>query len=127
MSISHVTLVRVACLVVLRPSMANELRRAPRYSLTAIAEITDLSTGARITARTSDLSLVGCYVDTLNPLPAGTQVRISITHENEIFASAGVVVYSRANMGMGIKFLKVQHDYLGVLRDWLRKFDRSQS
>jgi hypothetical protein len=106
--------------------MANELRRAPRYSLTAIAEITDLSTGSRIIVQTSDLSLVGCYVDTLNPLPAGTQVRISITHENETFASAGVVVYSRANMGMGIKFLKVQHDYLDVLRNWLSKFDRSE-
>ena len=106
--------------------MANELRRAPRYLLTAVAEITDLNTGTCITAQTSDLSLVGCYVDTLNPLPAGTRVRISITHETEIFASAGVVVYSRASMGMGIKFLKVQHDYLSVLREWLTKFDRSK-
>jgi hypothetical protein len=112
---------------VLRPSMTNELRRAPRYSLTSVAEITDLRTGTRITAQTSDVSLVGCYVDTLNPLPAGTQVRIRITHENEVFASAGVVAYSSASMGMGIKFLKVQHDYLGVLRNWVSKFNRSES
>jgi hypothetical protein len=107
--------------------MDNELRRAPRYSLTAAAEVVDLSTGTHISAQTSDLSLVGCYVDTLNPLSSGTQVKITITHEKETFTSAGLVVYSISNMGMGIKFLKVQHDHLSVLQKWLREFDRNKS
>lgn len=107
--------------------MANELRRAPRYSLTAVAEVVDLSTGTRLSARTSDLSLVGCYVDTLNPLSSETPVKISITHKNETFTSAGLVVYSKANLGMGIKFLKVQQDQLGILQEWLSKFDRNES
>jgi hypothetical protein len=107
--------------------MDNESRRAPRYSLTAAAEVVDLSTGTRVSAQTSDLSLVGCYVDTLNPLSPGTQVKISITHKNETFSSAGLVVYSSANMGMGIKFLKVQHDHLGLLQKWLGEFGRNQS
>lgn len=112
-----------------RPSMANELRRARRYSLTAAVEIADLGTGVCIRARTSDLSLVGCYIDTLNPLPPGTHVKISITHENETFTGAGTVVYSASNMGMGIKFLKSQHDQQSesVLQQWLRKADRSES
>ena len=103
--------------------MPNELRRATRHPLTAVAEITDLSTGMRMTVQTSDLSLVGCYVDTLNPLPPETQVKIAITHKGETFTSAAVVVYSRANMGMGIKFLKVQHNQLSILRKWLSKFE----
>jgi PilZ domain len=69
--------------------MANELRRFPRYSLTAVVEIVDLNTGMRIIAQTADLSLVGCYVDTLNPLPPGTHVKVSIMHENETFTGGG--------------------------------------
>jgi hypothetical protein len=107
--------------------MANELRRSPRYSLAAVVEIDDLNTGMRISAQTSDLSLLDCYVDTLNPLPPGTHVKISITHENETFTSAGLVVYSRASMGMGIKFLKVQNHHLSVLREWLSKFGQNGS
>jgi hypothetical protein len=107
--------------------MANELRRASRYSLTAVAEIVDLTTGTRVSAQTSDLSLLGCYVDTLNPLPSGTQIKISISHEGQTFTGAGLVVYSSAHMGMGIKFLKVPHDHLSMLQEWLRKFDRNKS
>lgn len=107
--------------------MANELRRATRYPLTAFAEIVDLSTGVRINAQTSDLSLVGCYVDTLNPLPPGAQVKITITHENKTLATVGAVVYCLANMGMGIEFLKLEQNHLDVLRQWLNRFGRDES
>ena len=107
--------------------MSNELRRAPRYSLTAIAEITDQNTGTCITARTSDLSVVGCYVDTLNPLPSGTAVKILIAHEDKTFVTFGSVVYSKSNMGMGIKFLKVELNQLEVLRRWLDKLNGNDS
>lgn len=106
--------------------MPNELRRATRYPLTAVAEIVDLSTDVRINAQTSDLSLVGCYIDTLNPLPTGTKVSISITHESKTVATEGAVVYSMANMGMGIEFLQLGQNHLIVLRQWLNKFGRNE-
>jgi hypothetical protein len=49
------------------------------------AEVVKLPRGARLSARTSDVSRTGCYIDTVNPVPQGSQVRARITHENEIF------------------------------------------
>ncbi len=107
--------------------MANELRRAKRYLLTAAAEIVDLSTGVCVSAHTSDLSLVGCYIDTLNPLPSGTAVKMRIAHDDETFFTFGTVVYSKSNMGMGIKFLKVEHNQSEVLRGWVNKLNGGDS
>jgi hypothetical protein len=35
------------------------------------AEVVELPRGARLHARTSDISRSGCYIDTLNPIPQG--------------------------------------------------------
>ncbi|MGA7793924.1 MAG: PilZ domain-containing protein [Candidatus Acidiferrales bacterium] len=76
-----------------------------------------------VSAHTSDLSLVGCYIDTLNPLPSGTAIKMRIAHDDETFFTFGTVVYSKSNMGMGIKFLKVEHNQSEVLRGWLNKLN----
>ena len=44
---------------------------------------------------------------------------MNIFHNNQTFATLGTVVYFNSNMGMGIKFLKVQHEQVEVLRGWL--------
>jgi len=48
-----------------------ERRASPRYPFVAVAEVTELSSGARLSARTSDLSLGGCYIDTLKSVMRG--------------------------------------------------------
>jgi hypothetical protein len=47
--------------------------------LVLAAEVTELPRGARLSARTSDASRTGCYIDTLNPVPHGSQVMVRIT------------------------------------------------
>jgi len=56
----------------------SERRCATRSPFIAPIEMVEMCTGSRIQARTSDLSLQGCYVDTLNPLPVGAAVRLRI-------------------------------------------------
>jgi hypothetical protein len=99
--------------------MTKEMRQATRYPLIANAEIVELQTGARIKARTSDLSLVGCYLDTLNPLPPSTNVQLQITHLGETFRTFGTVAHSMSNMGMGIEFTTTDQDQKKILRKWL--------
>jgi hypothetical protein len=41
--------------------MSSEGRRSPRFAFYASAEITELRTQTRLTARTSELSRHGCY------------------------------------------------------------------
>ena len=93
--------------------------RAPRYSFHASVELTDMQSEAQTYERTSDLSLFGCHVATLKPLPAGTKVRIKISHRSESFEALGRVAFVRPSAGMGIFFIRIEpHDQL-VLDKWI--------
>jgi hypothetical protein len=82
-------------------------------------EVVELQSDTHLRARISDLSLVGCYLDTSNPLPAGTEVRLNILHQDATFSALGVVVHRQLNMGMGIRFTDVQLDQHAILERWL--------
>jgi len=99
--------------------MQLERHRARRYSFHAIIELTDLQSETQTKEQTSDLSLFGCHVDTLNPLPPGTKVRIKISHRNDTLEALGRVASVRPNAGMGIFFTRIEpHDQL-VLDKWI--------
>ena len=104
--------------------MAHERRRAPRCPLIASVEVVEAQSDAHLRARISDLSLVGCYLDTINPLPAGTEVRLNIVHNDATFSALGVVAHYQPNMGMGIRFTEVQLDHDAILEQWLAELVR---
>jgi PilZ domain len=91
-------------------------RREPRYPFIASAELLEENSGARMNSRISDLSLNGCYVDTVNPLPDGTLVHLRIFTETRSVEAPATVVYSHAFMGMGMRFREVQPKSEEVLR-----------
>ena len=96
-----------------------EHRREPRHPFFAMVELLETKNEMRIQARTGDLSLHGCYVDTMNPFPAGSKVRVTITHEGAKFTSLGNVAHSQPNVGMGISFTEIQPEQSRVLMQWL--------
>ncbi|MBI3670624.1 MAG: PilZ domain-containing protein [Acidobacteria bacterium] len=98
---------------------AQERRSHARYPFSAAAEVIELQTEARILGRTSDLGVGGCYVDTINPLPVGTAVKLLLTHGNTRFESQAAVIYAHVGMGMGLAFTEVLPEGLEVLRGWL--------
>jgi len=79
-------------------------RSDPRVPLIASAEVTEVASGTLLTARTSDLSRTGCYIDTLNPTPAKTIVRLRLTHGGEELDLPARIVYVSPGLGMGIRF-----------------------
>jgi hypothetical protein len=99
--------------------MEQTQRREPRYPFIVSAELLEENSGARMNSRISDLSLNGCYVDTVNPLPDGTLVHLRIFTETHSFEAPATVVYSHAFMGMGMRFREVQPKSEEVLRLWL--------
>jgi|SRR5271154_2163328 len=102
------------------PDVMLDRRNAPRYSLILAAEITELPSGTKLNARISDLSRSGCYIDTLNPVPMGSEVRVRLTRGSDVFEVTGKVVYVSAGLGMGIAF--EEHELSGqlpVLDRWL--------
>lgn len=99
--------------------MDQEQRREQRHAFIAQAEVLEQNSGALMSSQISDLSLGGCYVDTVNPLPDGTPVHLKILTETHSFEAPAKVVYSHAFLGMGVKFLDVQPKFEEVLRLWL--------
>ncbi len=85
----------------------------------AAAEVVELQSETRTNARTSDLSLTGCYVDAINPLPLGTRVRVQIVHANATFVAVGIVAYSMTSMGMGITFTEIEPNCRAILEKWI--------
>ena len=85
----------------------------------ASAELLEVDTGTRMNAQVSELSLHGCYVDTLNPLPKGTSVYVKIFTDEYFFETPAIVVYCRPHLGMGLAFHDVKPHFVGVLQNWL--------
>ena len=69
--------------------------------------------------RTSDISLTGCYIDSLNPIPKGSEIRLRITHNDEVFEAVGRVVYVSYALGMGVTFTKMTEEQKARLVRWL--------
>jgi hypothetical protein len=97
----------------------QEHRANARFPFTATAEIIELRSKAKVAGRTSDLSLGGCYVDTINPFPVGTPVTLRLTYAGRTFQVQSAVVYAHVGMGMGIAFTQVTPDQLEVLQGWV--------
>ena len=98
-----------------------ERRRNLRFPFTATVEATETKSGAKITGRTSDLGLGGCYVDTLSPFPVGTEAKIRILREKETFEAQVKVVYSLIGMGMGLAFVTAQPKQIRIFQRWLQE------
>ncbi len=98
------------------PASRRAVKRCP---LVASAEVTDLNSDARLSARTSEVALGGCYVDAFNPFPQGTLVGVRIMRDQGVFEAKGKVVYCQPNSGMGLAFTEMTRDQRLLLEDWL--------
>lgn len=96
-----------------------ERRCASRASFIAPVELIDIRTGSRIQARVVDLSVRGCYVDTLNPLPVSSAVRLQIRRADEVFDVVANVSSSHPGSGMGLVFAEMSLAQRTTLRNWL--------
>ena len=101
--------------------------RDPRYPFYASVELIELDSDTRLHARTSDISLHGCYLDSMNPIPAGSRVRLKILHEGASFTALGTVIHSQPNMGMGISFSDIERNQMPILENWLKNLQRQDT
>jgi hypothetical protein len=98
----------------------QDKRSDRRVPLIAAAEVTEVATGTRLSARTSDLSRSGCYIDTLNPTPSKTVVRVRLSHDGEDLELPGRIVYVSPGLGMGVRFDEdLNPAQVAVLNRWL--------
>lgn len=82
----------------------EERRRHRRQPYETDAQVAMLATGWISTGRLEDLSVSGCYINTLVPPEQGTRIRVSFPMDSEEFGALGVVRYARPGLGMGVEF-----------------------
>ena len=102
------------------PDSMDDRRDSKRVPLILAVEVVEVQSGARLSARTSDVSLTGCYIDTLNPTPTGTVVRVKLNHNGQELDLLARIVYVSPRLGMGIRFDEsISSDQLATLGRWL--------
>src|SRR5215470_15806041 len=102
------------------PGTMNDRRDAKRLPLILAVEVVEVSSGTRLAARTSDVSRTGCYIDTLNPTPTGTVVRVKFNHNGEELDLLARIVYVSPRLGMGVRFDEsATREQLAILNRWL--------
>jgi hypothetical protein len=100
-------------------SVAPERRRYPRFPLVAQVEAFEPKTNIQISGRTSDISLEGCYVDTINPFSEGAVIRITITTDKLSYEANATVVFSQVGMGMGVTFTSAEKTQFQIYQKWI--------
>lgn len=73
----------------------------PRYTFFADAEAT-LPDGTLVLGQLSELSSRGCYIDTLEPIPIGTQFHLRICDGLNSCELQGRTIYMHSGSGLGI-------------------------
>jgi PilZ domain len=86
--------------------MANELRRYKRVPL--ILEVRLESLSGKHTARTGDISLGGCYIESLGAVMPGEHLSFAVQLPTGRWISfRGQVTYRLPNMGFGVRFTNI--------------------
>jgi len=105
------------------------VRRAnPRCSFFADAEVT-LRDGTGVRAQLAELSSRGCYIDTLEPIPVRTKLRLRICDGMSTCELHGKVLYMHSGggfgiFGMGVLFEEMGAEQHSAIDGWLRGLAR---
>jgi len=103
-------------------------RKVPRFALIAEANVTETRRGgSSLSVRISELSAGGCYVDTLNPLPSSTEIKLYIVHGGIACVLPGTVIYVHEGLGMGVRFGDVPADQRAILDAWIAEAAESSN
>ena len=105
-------------------------RANPRFSFFADAEIT-LRDGNLVPAQLTELSARGCYVDTLEPIAIGTNLRLRICDGTNTCELHGKVIYMHsggglAMFGMGVVFGDMEEEQHSAIGAWVRELASKQ-
>ena len=95
-----------------------ERRKNPRFKVSVPVEIHTETSTAPLRCATSDLSLDGCYVESMYPYPAGTCLDLKLEAGGTLVVSAKVVT-SDPQFGNGIQFLRMLPEDRTVLMKFL--------
>ena len=94
---------------------------------TLFSEIRYVSNSPELSARISDISVGGLFVDTVNPLDLGAEVKFKlllpgIEGEREI-EGEGKVTWRQETVGMGIQYTRMRRDDWEAIRLYISSLE----
>jgi len=106
----------------------TQKRVNPRFPFFADAEVT-LRDGTCVRAQTAELSSRGCYIDTLEPIPTRTKLRLRISDGTSACELRGKVLYLHSGggfgiFGMGLVFEEMGAEQHSAIDAWVRRLAR---
>ena len=97
----------------------DEQRRAWRSAL--LLDLTYEGAGVRTETRISDISVTGVYIETMSPVPVGSNLKLAFTLPNGYVVHAdGVVVHRQPQTGIGVKFTNLDPNDARLIREFIR-------
>jgi hypothetical protein len=103
--------------------MDPDRRDQLRLKITVPLEIRTDGSEFPLRGATSDLSLTGCYVETIFPLPIGTELELKLQLDGTLLI-LGSVVTSDPQVGNGIQFNKMLPEDIEELRAFLETAEK---
>ena len=100
-----------------------ERRDDPRIKIKAPVEIYVEGNTMPLRSATSDLSLHGCYIESMFPFPVGTAVELKLRLNGTLLV-LGEVVTSDPQVGNGIHFSKMLPEDIEELRAFLEAAEK---
>jgi len=104
-----------------------ERRRFTRHSCSFPVELRCAGQSYPTCCETTDISLCGCYVKVLFPLPAGTVVEIRIGMEGGEIRAKGIVKTLDPALGNGIEFTEIASPCRLQLEHYFEAFSQEHS
>ena len=98
-------------------------RRFERLKLRFPLELHEKRGGCRMQTNATDVSGRGCYIETMLPLPRGTELNISFWIESERVDTTAIVRACDGGVGMGIDFTGMDMQSQERLQRYLEKLD----
>ena len=100
-------------------------RKYARVRVSVPVEIQTDADASSIRGATSDLSLSGCYIETLFPFPIGTTVDLQLSLETTVVIAA-IVVTCDPQVGNGMSFTKMLPEDRETLTAFLQAAPQTQ-
>ena len=103
--------------------MMTECRRTDRFPFEAPVEVIREQSHERITGVTGEISLHGCFVNTVFSFPVGSVVNLTISEPGRSLSVTGEIAYVLTRKGIGIRFCQIESEDAVALQEWLEELN----
>jgi len=104
----------------------NDRREYARLTINVPVEIQNDAADSPIRCATADLSLSGCYIETIFPFPIGTDLDLQLSLETIVLIAASVVTCD-PQVGNGIRFMRMLPEDRKALEAFLQAAQQTQN